>query len=89
MSADQDAWENNRLLTSGAVREKEVSLTFDDGQDQRVQLIVHSLKPPFLDGRVSFSLQQVLLLCHCCLVLYSTVVMRNARPNTAIILSIF
>ncbi|CAM9196742.1 unnamed protein product [Ascophyllum nodosum] len=58
MSADQDAWENNRLLTSGAVREKEVSLTFDDGQDQRVQLIVHSLKPPFLDGRVSFSLQQ-------------------------------
>lgn len=36
-----------------------MSLTFDDGEDQRVQLIVHSLKPPFLDGRVSFSMQQV------------------------------
>ena len=59
MSADQDAWENNRLLTSGAVSEREVSLVFDDGEDQRVQLIVHSLKPPFLDGRVSFSMQQV------------------------------
>eukprot|EP00904_Undaria_pinnatifida_P006256 jgi/Undpi1/2760/HiC_scaffold_14.g06137.m1 len=58
MSADQDAWENNRLLTSGALFEGEVSLTFDDGEDQRVQLIVHSLKPPFLDGRVSFSMQQ-------------------------------
>lgn len=59
MSADQDAWENNRLLISGAMAEGEVSLTFDDGEDQRVQLIVHSLKPPFLDGRVSFSMQQV------------------------------
>ncbi|CAN0379127.1 unnamed protein product, partial [Ectocarpus sp. 12 AP-2014] len=58
MSADQDAWENNRLLTSGAMFAGEVSLTFDDGEDQRVQLIVHSLKPPFLDGRVSFSMQQ-------------------------------
>lgn len=38
---------------------QQVSLTFDDGEDQRVQLIVHSLKPPFLDGRVSFSMQQV------------------------------
>lgn len=59
MSADQDAWENNRLLTSGAMFAGEVSLNFDDGEDQRVQLIVHSLKPPFLDGRVSFSMQQV------------------------------
>lgn len=59
MSADQDAWENNRLLTSGAMFAGEVSLTFDDAEDQRVQLIVHSLKPPFLDGRVSFSMQQV------------------------------
>lgn len=59
MSADQDAWENNRLLTSGAMFAGEVSLHFDDGEDQRVQLIVHSLKPPFLDGRVSFSMQQV------------------------------
>lgn len=60
MSADQDAWEKNRMLTSGAVQEREVSLSFEDAEDQRVQLIVHSLKPPFLDGRVSFSMQQVL-----------------------------
>lgn len=42
-----------------AAGQQQVSLTFDDGEDQRVQLIVHSLKPPFLDGRVSFSMQQV------------------------------
>ena len=47
------------VVAAAAVAAMQVSLTFDDGEDQRVQLIVHSLKPPFLDGRVSFSMQQV------------------------------
>lgn len=34
---------------------------FDSEEDSRVALIVHHLKPPFLDGRVSFSLQQTMV----------------------------
>ena len=37
---------------------QKVQTIFDDEDDARVTLIVHNLKPPFLDGRVSFSLQQ-------------------------------
>ena len=36
----------------------EVQTDFDNEEDARVTLIVHNLKPPFLDGRVSFSMQQ-------------------------------
>lgn len=36
----------------------EVQTEFDDEEEQRVTLIVHNLKPPFLDGRVRLSLQQ-------------------------------
>ena len=55
MQDDQDAWENNRLLSSGATLQGEVSLDVTTEQDTRVHLIVHQVKPPFLDGRVSFS----------------------------------
>ncbi|CAM9514172.1 unnamed protein product [Chrysoparadoxa australica] len=58
LNADQEAWEQNRMLTSGVTHKGELSLEYDDEADQRIQLIVHALKPPFLDGRVSFSLQQ-------------------------------
>ena len=58
LHADQQAWEENRLLQSGMAGEREVNLVFDDEEDQRINLIVHNLKPPFLDGRVSYSLQQ-------------------------------
>jgi pre-mRNA-splicing factor ATP-dependent RNA helicase DHX38/PRP16 len=37
---------------------REVKTQFDDDEENRVTLLVHNLKPPFLDGRVSFSLQQ-------------------------------
>jgi pre-mRNA-splicing factor ATP-dependent RNA helicase DHX38/PRP16 len=33
----------------------------DNDEDNRITLIVHNLKPPFLDGRVSFSLQQTMV----------------------------
>lgn len=52
---DQDAWEQNRLRVSGATAQGEVSLDISTEQDTRVTLLVHQVKPPFLDGRVSFS----------------------------------
>jgi pre-mRNA-splicing factor ATP-dependent RNA helicase DHX38/PRP16 len=58
LHADQEAWEDNRLLQSGVAAEREVKTEFDNEEDARVSLIVHSLKPPFLDGRMNFSLQQ-------------------------------
>jgi pre-mRNA-splicing factor ATP-dependent RNA helicase DHX38/PRP16 len=52
---DQDAWEENRLLSSGAALQGEISLEINTEHDSRVTLLVHQVKPPFLDGRVSFS----------------------------------
>lgn len=52
---DQDAWEENRLLSSGAAVRSSVDLEMKTEQDTRVTLLVHQVKPPFLDGRVSFS----------------------------------
>jgi pre-mRNA-splicing factor ATP-dependent RNA helicase DHX38/PRP16 len=53
---DQDAWEENRLLSSGAATRAHVDLDHSTAeQDTRVTLLVHQVKPPFLDGRVSFS----------------------------------
>jgi pre-mRNA-splicing factor ATP-dependent RNA helicase DHX38/PRP16 len=52
---DQDAWEENRLLSSGVALKGEVSLEINTEHDSRVTLLVHQVKPPFLDGRVSFS----------------------------------
>jgi hypothetical protein len=34
-----------------------VQTEFDDEEDNRVRLIVHHTKPPFVDGRVTFSKQ--------------------------------
>lgn len=56
--ADQEAWEDNRLLQSGVAVSAEVRTEFAEEEDARVSLIVHQIKPPFLDGRVSFSMQQ-------------------------------
>ncbi|KAI9806892.1 MAG: DEAH-box RNA helicase prp16 [Piccolia ochrophora] len=56
---DNDAWETNRMLTSGVAQRRH----FDDGgaaddeEDTRVHLLVHDLKPPFLDGRTVFTKQ--------------------------------
>lgn len=58
LHADQEAWEDNRLIQSGVAVLKEVQTHFEDDDDARVQLIVHTLKPPFLDGRITFSMIQ-------------------------------
>eukprot|EP00595_Chromulina_sp_UTEXLB2642_P001843 CAMPEP_0196762688 /NCGR_PEP_ID=MMETSP1095-20130614/2556_1 /TAXON_ID=96789 ORGANISM="Chromulina nebulosa, Strain UTEXLB2642" /NCGR_SAMPLE_ID=MMETSP1095 /ASSEMBLY_ACC=CAM_ASM_000446 /LENGTH=533 /DNA_ID=CAMNT_0042114243 /DNA_START=219 /DNA_END=1821 /DNA_ORIENTATION=+ len=55
---DQEAWEDNRLIQSGVGILKDVQMNFDNDEDNRIQLIVHTLKPPFLDGRIKFSLIQ-------------------------------
>ncbi|KAJ0406647.1 hypothetical protein P43SY_009758 [Pythium insidiosum] len=57
LHADQEAWEKNRLLTSGVAAVGRVETEFDDELDGRVQIMVHSTKPPFLDGRVAFTTQ--------------------------------
>ncbi|WIA41331.1 hypothetical protein OEZ86_004928 [Tetradesmus obliquus] len=45
------AWEDNRLLTSGVVKLRQVNLDFDDDDENRVLLLVHDTKPPFLEGK--------------------------------------
>lgn len=55
---DQQAWETNRLLQSGVVQRESRSLEIDEETERRTILMVHNLKPPFLDGRVNFSTQR-------------------------------
>ncbi|KAG0248300.1 DEAH-box RNA helicase prp16 [Mortierella polycephala] len=54
---DNEMWETNRMLTSGVFQRKEVDTDFDDESEARVHLLVHDIKPPFLDGRVVFTKQ--------------------------------
>ena len=58
LQRDQLAWEDNRMLVSGVSVVGEAQLNFEDEDNSRVTLIVHNLKPPFLDGRVTFSVVQ-------------------------------
>lgn len=57
---DVDAWETNRMLTSGVAQRGDYHDDDVDGDDDevRVHLMVHDLKPPFLDGRRVFTKQQ-------------------------------
>jgi len=53
---DQEAWENSRLLSSGAAVRGDVELDFRSEEDTRVTLLVHQVKPPFLGkGASAFS----------------------------------
>jgi len=54
---DNDAWETNRMLTSGVAQRRDQSGDFDDQDDVRVHLLTHDLKPPFLDGKTIFTKQ--------------------------------
>ncbi|EGE79057.1 adenosinetriphosphatase [Blastomyces gilchristii SLH14081] len=55
---DVDAWETNRMLTSGVAQRREYDADFEDDEDStRVHLLVHDLRPPFLDGRTVFTKQ--------------------------------
>ncbi|KAF8320622.1 pre-mRNA splicing factor [Cantharellus anzutake] len=56
-NADNDLWEANRMLTSGVAQRAEVDLDFEDESEAAVHVIVHDLKPPFLDGRTVYTKQ--------------------------------
>ena len=55
LNDDQNRWEENRLLTSGAAVQGNVSMDHDSEMDNRTELLVHQIRPPFLGGRVAFS----------------------------------
>lgn len=57
LSADNAQWEDRQLLRSGAVRGTEVQIEIEDDEENRVILLVHDTKPPFLDGRVVYTKQ--------------------------------
>lgn len=54
-----DAWETNRMLTSGVAQRRDQGDDFmeDDEDTVRVHLLVHDLKPPFLNGKTVFTKQ--------------------------------
>ena len=52
-----DAWEANRMLTSGVAQRRDQAQDFDDDEAVRIHLLVHDLKPPFLDGKTIFTKQ--------------------------------
>ena len=55
---DVDAWETDRMLSSGIAQRRDHNVDFDeDDDDTRVHLITHDIKPPFLDGRTIFTKQ--------------------------------
>ncbi|PPQ73680.1 hypothetical protein CVT26_010766 [Gymnopilus dilepis] len=56
-NADNDLWEANRMVTSGVATRKGVDLDFEDDSESTVHVMVHDLKPPFLDGRTVFTKQ--------------------------------
>ncbi|KAG5651975.1 hypothetical protein H0H81_006749 [Sphagnurus paluster] len=56
-NADNDLWEANRMLTSGVATRKTVDLDFEDESESTVHVMVHDIKPPFLDGRTVFTKQ--------------------------------
>ena len=56
---DNDAWETNRMLSSGIAQRRNLADDgLEDDQDStRVHLLVHDIKPPFLDGKTVFTKQ--------------------------------
>ncbi len=55
---DVDAWETNRMLTSGVAQRRDFGADFEDDEEAtRTHLLIHDLKPPFLDGRKVFTKQ--------------------------------
>jgi pre-mRNA-splicing factor ATP-dependent RNA helicase DHX38/PRP16 len=57
LNEDQDRWETNRMLTSGAVQRLAMDDDIDDEETKHVHLLVHNVVPPFLDGRIVFTKQ--------------------------------
>lgn len=45
------------MVTSGVATRKELDLDFEDEVESTVHVMVHDLKPPFLDGKTIFTKQ--------------------------------
>lgn len=45
------------MVTSGVATRKELDLDFEDESESTVHVMVHDLKPPFLDGKTVFTKQ--------------------------------
>ena len=45
------------MVTSGVATRKALDLDFEDDSESTVHVMVHDLKPPFLDGRTVFTKQ--------------------------------
>ncbi|KAK0554508.1 Pre-mRNA-splicing factor ATP-dependent RNA helicase PRP16 [Tilletia horrida] len=58
-NADADAWETNRMQVGGVGPQRTFNLdeNMDDESENRVHLLVHDLRPPFLDGKTVFTKQ--------------------------------
>ncbi|KAF3938543.1 hypothetical protein ABW19_dt0208119 [Dactylella cylindrospora] len=55
---DVDAWETNRMLTSGVAQRANIGMDdLDDEEETRVHILVHDIRPPFLDGKTIFTKQ--------------------------------
>ncbi|RUP44791.1 Asp-Glu-Ala-His box polypeptide 38, isoform CRA_d, partial [Jimgerdemannia flammicorona] len=54
---ETEMWEMGRMLSSGVVQRGTVDTDFDDENENRVHLLVHDIRPPFLDGRIVFTKQ--------------------------------
>lgn len=57
INKDNELWERNRMLTSGAVHSIDFNEDYDEESIDRVHLLVHNIVPPFLDGRIVFTKQ--------------------------------
>lgn len=56
--AEVDAWETNRMQTSGVGPARTFDMdNLDEDGEGRVHLLVHNLRPPFLDGRTVYTQQ--------------------------------
>ena len=57
---DHATWEENRMLTSGVARVKEIDLMAQDEDfgEEKAILLVHDTKPPFLQGKRAFTKTQ-------------------------------
>ncbi|KAL4446591.1 hypothetical protein ABPG74_005529 [Tetrahymena malaccensis] len=54
---ENDKWDFNRMVASGIFKMKEVSFDFNEEDDNRVSVLVHDIKPIFLDGKNIYTKQ--------------------------------
>lgn len=54
---DNDKWEINRMISSGTIKVHNQTGMDETDEENRVILMVHNIRPPFLDGRVVFTTQ--------------------------------